>query len=234
VAGRASPLARIWETALDLVFPPRCVSCRAWGAFLCRLCLAGAMRALPPRCWVCWMPSNLEVCGRCRVERPAFSEARSVFAYEDAARDAVHALKFNGVSAVAGVMAEQMASLLERWAPPVDAVVPVPLSVSRLRTRGYNQSELLARSLARATGIPLVRGAAVRARSTPPQARQPDEAARRANVSKSFLPGGKRISGNVLLIDDVLTTGATLDACARVLLGNGADGVVALTFARED
>jgi predicted amidophosphoribosyltransferase len=104
----------------------------------------------------------------------------------------------------------------------------------RKRTRGYNQSELLARELAEASGLTVEPAALRRARQTPPQVQQPDEDARRRNVRGAFAPGRRPVGGAVLLVDDVATTGATLDACARVLLNAGAQRVYCLTFARED
>ena len=181
------------------------------------------------------MPSQESLCGRCRVRRPAYSGVRSVFVNEGAARDAIHALKFRGLSAIAPGMSGLMAKLLIEWGPPVQAIVPVPLAGRRRRLRGYDQSGLLAREIAHLTGISLARGALVRRRSTAPQARQAGGDARRRNVAGAFGPGGRRMPiGGVLLIDDVVTTGATLDACARVLIGEGGGPVFALTFARED
>jgi ComF family protein len=162
------------------------------------------------------------------------SGLRSAFGYDAAARDAVLALKFRGLSAVAPLMAASMAACLIDWAPPIASIVPVPLSGQRRRLRGYNQSELLAKEVSRLSGIPLARRALVRRRSTSPQARLAGDA-RRLNVVGALGPGkGLPPSGGVLLIDDVVTTGATLDACARVLLSEGIEAVFALTFARED
>jgi ComF family protein len=129
-------------------------------------------------------------------------------------------------------MAAAMADVLSDWQPPVDCIVPVPLSGRRRRERGYNQSELLAAELSRHTGIPLERQALAR-RHTQPQARATGDA-RYVNVANVFRSGKKPPSGSVLLIDDVITTGATLNAAARVLIGEGAGPVFALTFARED
>ncbi len=206
-------------------------------------------KAEPPRCPVCWMPvlrvvegpvlsavggpQAADVCARCHHSRPAFQAARAAFVYEGAARQAVHALKYDGVSALAGEMALSMAELLLQWNPPVSAIVPVPLAGGRRRMRGYNQSELLAREISRLTGLPLARRALIRRRSTPPQARQPDEETRRRNVANAFQPG-RPVAAGVLLVDDVITTGATLDACGRVLRDSGAAPVFVLTFARED
>jgi ComF family protein len=181
------------------------------------------------------MPEEREAeCWRCRTRRPAFSGVRSVFVYDGAARKAVHSIKFRGTSALAPVMGSLMAEQLQWWRGDVKAIVPVPLAGHRRRTRGYNQSELLAREVARLTGLPLVSRALVRRRATAPQARQPGEQSRHRNVAGAFRAGSRVPSGGILLIDDVVTTGATLDACARVLLNEGAGPVFALTFARED
>ena len=172
-------------------------------------------------------------CEDCLRQRPAFKGARSVFVYEAAAREAIHALKYKGVSALATAMARAMVEALSEWAPPVETIVPVPLTGHRRRLRGYNQSQLLAREVARFTGLPLELRAIARRRSGAPQVSQPDRESRRRNVDDAFAPGSKRIEGGVLLIDDVMTTGATLNACARVLVSAGAGPVFAVTFARD-
>jgi ComF family protein len=159
---------------------------------------------------------------------------RSAFRYGGVARDAVLAIKFQGVSSLAPVMAAEMTAVLRQWSPPVDAVIPVPLHWLRRRNRGYNQSELLASEITRNAGIPLATHALRRVRRTAMQAQQPDAASRRDNIRLAFAPGSRPITGNVLLVDDVSTTGATLDACARALIAGGATTVYALTFARED
>ncbi len=224
--------SRIWSQAVDAVFPPRCVSCRAFGRFVCGDCLARMVRAEHPRCGVCWQPSADSRCQHCRPEQPAFTAIRSVYAFGGPARDLIHALKYSGVSAVAPQMGEEMAALLLRWEPGVSTIVPVPMGGSRERRRGYNQSALLAREIGRFTGIPVARRALVR-RPGPSQVEQPDEAARRANAKNAFAAGRKPVSDDVLLVDDTMTTGATLDACARILKSVGADRVYGLTFARE-
>jgi ComF family protein len=131
-------------------------------------------------------------------------------------------------------MGTLMTEVLREWSPTVEAIVPVPLGWLRRRTRGYNQAELMAGEIARLLGIPLERRALRRVRRTAPQARQADADKRRENMRSAFAPGPRPVSGNVLLIDDVSTTGATLDACSEALLGGGAETVFALTFARED
>lgn len=230
-----SPLARAWELALDVAFPRRCVACGTFGDFLCGPCVAASRPAEAPRCEVCWMPYQRSgICARCRTQPPAFTAARSAFIYEGAVRQAVHALKYTGLTAIAPALGTMMAERFAAWAPPVDAIVPVPLAGHRLRERGYNQTELLAREVSRVTGVAVARESLVRKGHSQAQARQPDEDARRASVASAFTAGRRPIAGSVLLLDDVLTTGATLDACARVLLSAGADTVFALTLARED
>ncbi|GAG49023.1 unnamed protein product, partial [marine sediment metagenome] len=123
----------------------------------------------------------------------------------------------------------------EEEAIEVDLVVAVPLYARRQRLRGYNQSALLARELSRLCGLPLAERGLARRRNTPPQARSADAEARKRNVADAFIADGRWVEGRrVLLIDDVMTTGATVDACARALHKAGAGSVWALSFARED
>jgi ComF family protein len=233
---KTRPLARLARVFLDVVFPPRCVACGKQGAFLCPGCRDAMPPALPPRCPLCWQPEGRgEACGRCARTRPAFAGARSLCLFQGPVREAVHALKYNHLSALARPMGELMAGYLKTAELPVDLVVPVPLFGRRRRLRGYNQSALLARELARLDGLPLAERGLSRRRDTPPQARSVDAEARRRNVAGAFAADGRRVEGRrVLLVDDVMTTGATLDACAQALRQGGAASVWALTFARED
>jgi ComF family protein len=232
-----SPLTRVGQAVLDVLFPARCVGCGTYGSFLCQSCQAELPRARPPRCPICWQPQRRSApCGRCRQERPAFQGARSLYVYEGAAREAVRALKYSHLSALAQPMAQLMARYVEEEEGiEADLVVAVPLYVRRQRLRGYNQSALLARELSRLCGLPLAERGLARRRNTPPQARSVDAEARKRNVADAFDADRRQVEGKrVLLIDDVMTTGATLDACARALRQAGAVSVWALTFARED
>lgn len=229
-------LARVAQTFLDVLFPPRCVGCGEQGVFLCRSCAEAMPRALPPRCPLCWRPEPRgEMCGRCLRARPAFAGVRSLYLFQGPVREAVHAFKYNHLSALARAMAAPMAACEEPDVFSVDLVVPVPLFGRRQRRRGYNQSALLAGEIARLRGLTLAERGLKRLRDTPPQARSVDAEARRRNVAGAFAGDGRRVEGKrVLLIDDVTTTGATLDACAQALRQAGAASVWALTFARED
>ena len=232
-----SPLTRVGQAVLEVIFPSRCVGCGTYGSFLCQSCQAALLRARPPRCPVCWQPQRQgDPCGRCLEERPAFQGARSPYLYQGAARDAVHALKYSYLSALAQPMAQLMARYVEEEeAIEADLVVAVPLYARRQRLRGYNQSALLARELSRLCGLPLAERGLARRRNTPPQARSTDAEARKRNVADAFIADGRWVEGRrVLLIDDVMTTGATVDACARALHEAGAGSVWTLSFARED
>lgn len=185
-----------------------------------------------PRCGVCWQMSDDTRCGECAHHQPGFTAARSAYVFGGPVRDLVHALKYDGLAAVAPEMAAAMSNLLRDWGREVDAIVPVPMAGFRQRQRGYNQAALLAREIGRATGI-RVASKALSRRPGASQVDQIDREARRVNVLTAFAPGRRAATGTVLLVDDVMTTGATLHACARVLKSEGAERVYGLTFARE-
>ncbi len=171
------------------------------------------------------------MCPHCAQGPPAFVALRSPFRYEGVVREAVHALKFGGAAALAPLLARPMAQLLCAWAPPVEAVVAVPSPWMRARARGYNQAWLLATALAQTVGLPVL-GGVLKRRWTPPQATLP--AQRRWEEVRGAVVASRTFRGErLLLVDDVATTGATLDACARALLMAGAKGVWAITLARE-
>ena len=169
-------------------------------------------------------------CGMCRSGLRGFDAAYSFGAYEGVLRNLIHLFKYGKVRTLAGPLSGLLAQAMPRD-EVFDATVPVPLFWLRRIKRGFNQSELLARGLARRTGIPVV-NALGRVRPTPTQAGL-SNSARRSNVSKAFRARdvrGKRI----LLIDDVMTTGATAAACALALKQAGARRVALLTVARVD
>lgn len=228
-------LRRIGETALDAVLPPRCAGCGRFGSFLCYRCEAGLIPAGPPRCDICWQPvAHTPICARCRGQPPAFEGLRAPYVFQGVARELVHALKYRQQRALASPAAALLARHLDEHPIQFDVIVPVPLHPQRERARGYNQSALLARGLARKLGVPVAEKALARWRNTRSQAERPSAEERRVNVAGAFAFRGPPLAGRALLVDDVSTTGATLDSCARVLRENGATSVWALTFARED
>jgi ComF family protein len=237
---------RLRDGLLDLVFAPVCVACGDAidtadpVRIICRRCWSRA-RSLPaPNCDRCWEPlvdAAGGFCATCRRLAPGVRCVRSAFLMTEPASRMVYALKYRGWEAAAAPMGLRIAAtpLPPDVADEAACVVPVPISAPRLRERGYNQAELLARAFADATGRRLSDRLLIRTRATESQiVLHPDE--RRANVAHAFaVPGGRAREvrhEHLLLIDDVWTTGATALACAETLLDAGARAVSVLTFAR--
>jgi ComF family protein len=160
--------------------------------------------------------------------------ARAPFIFDAGARTLVHQLKYQSLHALAEPMTDLLAAYLLDSPLPVDLVAPVPLHPRRRRRRGFNQSELLARGIAARIGIELDHHSLRRRRHTRPQLQADDRARREENVRGAFICGDAVRCRRVLLVDDVLTTGATLRECAVTLKDAGAATVHALTFCRAD
>ncbi len=210
--------SRLMRSALDVLFPVRCVGCGRSGAYLCAACLAQARRA-PPQ------PPP---------EGGPLADVLTPFAYEGVVRTAVQHLKYRGLRAIAPEMARPMARELALAVPPPFVLVPVPLHPRRLRERGFNQAELLAREVARVLDAPLSTGALRRGVNTSSQVETTTRAERLRNVRDAFASSGPLDGETVILVDDVTTTGATLSAAARTLLSIGASRVYGLTYAHEE
>jgi len=218
--------------ALDLLFPPSCGVCGTGGSFLCLTCRARLPAADGPRCRRCWAITARAVCGDCA--HSPLDGARALYVFDGGARALVHELKYRSLHALAQPMAELLADsfLVEPF--PADVVMPVPLHRRRRRQRGFNQSELLARVLARRAELELDVRTLQRTRDTPQQTQTDDRTRREQNVRAAFSCRTSLIGRRVLLIDDVWTTGATLRECARTLRQAGAASVWALTFCHVD
>ncbi|NYZ16303.1 ComF family protein [Azospirillum sp. RWY-5-1] len=236
-------LRRAALTVLDALLPPRCLSCgepvdRQGG--LCARCWSGLVFVEAPHCACCGLPFPYPVegenrCGACLREAPPYGRARSVLVYDDASRPLIlafkHADRTHAAAAFGTWLARAGAGVLEG----ADLLVPVPLHRWRLFRRRYNQAALLALAVGRAAGLRVVPDLLVRRRQTPTQGGL-DRDGRRRNVAGAFALGRGRAAAvagrRVVLVDDVLTTGATVSECARVLLRAGAAGVDVLTLAR--
>lgn len=209
------------DALVDLFFPPRCVVCDQWGTHLCDACLAAFPRAASsPRL----RTDHLS-------QPPALRSRRAAFIYVGDIREAILALKYEGKTAVVG----PLIAAIDLSAIPkdVDLLVAVPMHGRRRRMRGFNQTDLIVRRLAARLDRPVAKSALRRTRATAPQARQPDWDARRSNVAGAFAASPQHVDGRrILLVDDVTTSGATFDSCARALLDAGAESVDAWAVAQ--
>jgi ComF family protein len=231
----AENLSRLGLAALDLLYPPHCALCNRLRSFICETCANSLARARPWRCDTCWLPLRGPECATCAEHPTSLTKLRSVFRYEGDVRRLVHAFKFRGEFSLGRTLATYLAESYREYGLESDIVTPVPLTGLRRRDRGYNQAALMARELARGIELPMAE-ALCRRRNSTPQAMSRTAEQRRLNVVEAFEPAKRAdVSGlRVLLIDDVATTGATLNACAKVLRAMGAVQVVGLTLARED
>lgn len=218
-----------------LLLPGECMLCRSplasreWDALACALCRSRWRAVPPPFCDRCGQPGLTDLgCRFCVDWSPALSRLRSAVWLEGSAREAVHHLKYGGWPGMARPLADAMRGL-EPLGPGA-VLVPIPLGARRLRDRGYNQAEVLARALGRVSGLPVRTDLLRRARETRSQTALAPSA-RAANVHSAFMATGTA-RARLVLVDDVCTTGATLVAAADALRAGGALQVEAVTFAR--
>ncbi|MDE2867641.1 MAG: ComF family protein [Chloroflexota bacterium] len=220
--------SRALATAL---FPPRCSACGRPGATLCQPCLATATLLPHPQCRQCTRPlTHGDQCARCRLERRRVDHLYVPYAYTPPILNAVHHFKYANKRYLAADLAALAMSALPSDLE-VNLVVPIPLAASRERQRGYNQGRLLAAEIARHLDCPLDCNVLIRLRDTPPQTSLPR--ARRLNNVRGAFRALRKLSGTrILLVDDVTTTGATIEAATRALRRRGAVWVGALALAR--
>jgi ComF family protein len=234
----------------NFLYPPRCAVCGDRFGLeterrVCELCLARVERILEPICSICGAPMQSAAaaenrCALCLDRRPHFACARAVARYRPSAEGDRHSLpslirrhKYGLDQSLQKALAEFLGDNLPYSGADCDVVIPVPLHHRRLRWRGFNQAALLAMTISRRLEKPIELESLMRSRMTTPQTSQ-DHDARRRNVRRAFaVTRPARIRGQrVLLVDDVMTTGATVDECARVLMAAGAARVDVLTLAR--
>lgn len=220
----------------ELLFPTRCAGCgRYEGRPLCPSCLSSLPLIGGPACLRCGKPTQYEVewCLLCRGRVRHIDATCALAVYEEPLRSAIHKLKYgNGwrlARPLGHMAAARLAPLLGEGEPPVTFV---PMHARKRRTRGYDHAELLGRAVAAALGLPFA-ALLERTRATPPQASL-DHRGRRGNVRGAFrVRGGFAAGGEVVIVDDVMTTGCTLAECARVLKRAGARKVIACVLARD-
>ena len=190
---------------------------------------------MPPLCPRCGRPQPSGIlCPGCVGWQAEIDGIRSPFRFDGVMRQAIYQLKYRNLRALVVPLAKLLHDYLSTNPVPGEALVPVPLHQKRLRERGYNQSSLLARELGKLINLPVVDNCLIRLRHAPPQARTSTVDERRSNVAGAFTCHDHGLQDKqVLLIDDVSTSGATLDACARALKAAGAVSVWGLVLARE-
>lgn len=223
---------QIWAV-LDYFYPPRCGGCGELGSRWCPACEQKTTKMTMNLCRICGI--NLRhgnICDSCAQSRPKFTMLRSWGVYAGPLRQAIHRLKYRRDIGLGEALGLHLIELLERLKWQIDLIVPIPLSVARQAERGYNQSALLARPISLAYRIPYKPAALHRIRDTESQVNL-NLSERRKNVQGAFLGNTNLVSGKrILLVDDVATSGATLDAGADGLLFAGAKEVYAITLAR--
>ena len=231
----------LFKRFVDLLIPLRCVKCgsilgNAEG--LCSSCWPLISFITKPYCACCGLPFDFDIeegalCGACNQENPSYKTARSVFSYTSESKDLILKFKHTDSLHAAPLFASWMARSLENIENPL--CMPVPLHWTRLFMRTYNQAALLAREIARLKGWPYVPSCLIRKRRTPSQGHL-SKKERIKNVDRAFeVPEAKKsqiVGKTILLVDDVFTTGATLEACSKALLKTGAKEVHALALGR--
>ncbi len=228
---------------VNTLFPARCAACGEFvgshGA-LCTACWQDMHFISEPFCHACGLPFEFNIgekalCGRCMEHKPAYAQARALFRYDEASKGQILAFKYLDKTQLAPVFGEWIARIAGHYEDRVQAIVPVPLHYLRLISRRYNQATLLAHALAEYLRLPVLPDTLRRIRATPPQSgltrKQREDnmrgAFRVAENKRAFIKGK-----SVMLVDDVMTTGATLNACARALHDAGARDVYVFTLAR--
>jgi competence protein ComFC len=225
-----SPARFLYHSLLDFVYPPVCWGCHLSLAsdefVLCHRCV-DALPYLPqptlPSSSLSWL----------KLEKIFFDRSLAVYKYSALVQELVHQFKYNGITLLAPLFGEAIASAFFRSGGQIEALVPVPLHRSRLRERGYNQSLLLAQQIGKAIGAPVIEERLVRVKNTISQATLSRQE-RMANVTNAFqlkqpeLFRGKSIG----LVDDVFTTGSTMNECARLLKDAGATSVMCISIVR--
>ena len=218
---------------IDLLFPPSCGGCQVAGVRWCENCQQVTVKIVPPICKICGqVTANNPICPRCIAIPPHYEAVRAWAEYDGPIRNAILDLKFRKNIGLGASLAQHLIDLFKQYNWPIDIVLPVPLGKQRLKQRGYNQAALLAQPLAFELQLPYNTRILNRVRETKSQT-ELSFAERLENVKDAFLATNDEIPDKrILLIDDVTTSGSTMNACANALMKAGSKAVYGLTLAR--
>ena len=222
----------LWQ-GIDLLYPPDCGGCEKKWVRWCDDCKQSVVEIDEPFCDKCGLPqAKSGVCEKCLKTPPAYQQLRSWVAFDGAVRNALHRVKYDSDFGMGEMLAAEMLSYVNRLAWDVDLIIPVPLGKQRYRERGYNQAASFARPLSLAKGWRYAPNALRRVKETKSQV-ELSSVERMKNVEDAFVAESRDVGGKVVLVlDDVSTTGATLNSCANALIRGGAKAVYGLTIAR--
>ena len=240
-ATRANPFKRIWRGALDVVLPPLCLGCQERLTdhdVLCPACWRTVDFIRPPLCNRLGLPMPYDVGGEmisaaASADPPPYRRARAVARYDGLMRDLIHGFKFHDTHDARRLFGKWLAQAGAELTPSADVIVPIPLTSWRLLSRKFNQAQILAAEVGRLAKVPVLPLALERSRQT---ARQVGltRGERQRNVAGAFRVPARAVSQiagkSVLLVDDVITTGATVSAAAKALLSAGAENVDVLAL----
>ena len=230
----AELIYRGFWNALDWIYPPVCVGCGEPGYRLCKNCREKISYINGKLCRICGRPiiGSSGTCIDCETSSPPYTVLRSLANYEGVIRKCIHSLKYDNNQGLGEYFSRDLIQLVQREDWWIDVVIPVPLSPLRARERGYNQSALLAKPLAIGLSLKYQPFGLKRIRNTQSQV-ELTATERRLNVSGAFQAVPAIVKGKrIMLVDDVTTTGSTINECARALNQSGACGVYCLTLAR--
>jgi ComF family protein len=236
---KLQPICALKQTCfqlLDILFPQRCIQCQAGGSSFCSSCRATLSYFAPPVCPGCGDPHVAgRICIHCHYKPLKFNGLRAFSDYIEPLRSIIHAFKYRGNALLGEPLGALLAETYLRHHMAVDLIIPVPLHAERLQQRGYNQAQLLAKSCAEQLQLPISTTLLIRTRKAVTQVKSGAQA-RRSNLQGAFdyhsnATTQDLLNRKILVIDDVSTTGATLEACADLLFAAGCKEVWGLVLA---
>jgi ComF family protein len=226
-------LYRLTWDLIDVLFPPACGGCKQAGVRWCQTCQQETQIVCPPLCEICGQSIQTNrICSRCLQHEPQIKAIRSWADFQGPVRKALQDLKYRRNIGLGITLSNFLVELVRQYPWKVDLLSPVPLGRNRQKERGYNQADLLAKPLAFNLQLPYNPRILVRKRETQSQV-ELSLAERRTNLKDAFQADPKKVKGkNIMVVDDVTTSGSTLEACAIALLEAGAKTVYGVTVAR--